>query len=175
MKFDDYLGKVVFVEPVFEVPGGNAWRPAPGWEWMTEIRIRRLPEGHDYDLRALQTRPYFAVIRAFDKSLPEPWVNADDAWRRGKGALVAAVHYRPGTFRGAIFVMDVRSAQLVCQVPLEAQSSPRVDDPGTLDADARGALTWDFEREIVRGSRAALGRISRVLRIDWGEAPFPER
>jgi hypothetical protein len=164
-RIHSYFGDVAFIRPILYQTTGEVWSPPQGWEWLTDSAIRRLPAAHDYDLGPLGTLRYLAVLRSSEKSLPEPL--APGTSRIGGRRMIAGTHFRPGTFRGGLFVMDIQRAAVVCQAPLDVTSSAFVDyrPDGPLAAAPQDAVTQDFQKQLVERSRAAMRQISQSARV----------
>jgi hypothetical protein len=160
-----YFGDVAFIRPILDESTGELWSPPQRWQWLTDPTILRLPAAHDYDRRTLATLRYLAVLRSGEKTLPEAL--APGTAGIGRRRLVAGTHFRPGTFRGGLFIMDIQRATVVCQTPLDVQGSAFVDyrPDGPLAETPQAALTADFQKQLFERAREAMRGISRVARV----------
>jgi hypothetical protein len=85
----------------------------------------------------------------------------------GNGKVLrAGVQFRPGRFRGGVFIMDVRTAAVVCQAPLDVRSSDAVwYEVHGKDETAEKQLQADFARQLTAGVHDALRQVSNVVKV----------
>ena len=168
-----YGHTIVWIWPMlYESPAPFAG-PADGWEWVTNPTIRRLiatrgdadAPGHD-ERRSVGRLRYVAVIRSVEKALPQALSEGDEL-PPGRKRLKSGVHFRPGTLRGAVFIMDIYSATLICQTPVEVRSGENIEYAvrGTMKSTAQQAVVDDFKHQFLERTRLAVRRISSLVRV----------
>jgi hypothetical protein len=161
--------------------------PATGpddWQWLEdgvlpEVFHPNLYEGSYLEDELRRTiaevlaNRYLAVLRASNRAMPrilKAGVQLDVLDRRRE--LRSGQSFTPGVFQGAILVMDIGAASVVCQATLEARSSATIvyrnrTSLGLMRQQPSKELRSDFQDRFHEAARASLGRISKLLDSPW--------
>jgi hypothetical protein len=177
-----WLGTLVLLPQIFGP--SMAWRAPLGprrsdedaWKWAHSEVVQRIQDsanaqeaGEDYGraLGEIARRRYVAWVEASRLTRPRPIAPGEEVAGGTRRRLVAGTHFSPGVIQGGLFVVDVRSASVVCQVPLDVTSSPSVEHAarGASAAAPQAALDDDFRARFREGERTALRRVSGVLHV----------
>ncbi len=140
--------------------------PDDGWGWVSDRSLNRSLDEDSSFARHLAQTVHVAVLSASDKALPEVEREGVAAGAGSAKTLRAGVHFRPGVFRGAVFIMDVREAEVVCQAPVEVHSADVVwYQVHGVDETAQRQLDADFAKQLWAGVHAALRQVSGVVKV----------
>ena len=154
------------------------------WLWLEDVGLREvfhpnLYEGYyrEDSLRKtildVRNERYLTVMRASERAMPRlinGGVQLDVLDRRRE--LRGGQSFSPGVFRGGIVVMDIETASVVCQVPLDVQSSPSLvyrkrARVGPMSQQPSHVLRDDFLEHFHEGARSSMGRITKLLDASW--------
>jgi hypothetical protein len=142
-------------------------KPSEDFKWLNGLGARKFlgtdSEGKPatgWDAAQLQKLGLVALLSSTERRLPK--VDGDK--------------FSAGTFKGALQIVDLAKATVVCETPLVFDTASEVEyrSRGMFSKSAERAVQDDFEQRAKRAGTAALRSISKVAFIStsgggWGD------
>jgi hypothetical protein len=152
------------------------------WQWLDNGALAvvfhpDLFEGRDREgslqstMREILDARYLVVLHASQRSMPRIIDAGTKIGLSRRSELRTGESFTPGGFQGALLVMDIDAASIVCQAKIDARSSASIEyrsRTGLLPSEKPSeALLGDFKDHLREAVHASLERISTLLQTSW--------
>jgi hypothetical protein len=153
------------------------------WQWLESLGLAEvfhpnlyqgsyLEDSLQSDMRHVLGERYLIVLRASKRSRPRIIDGGVEVGLLGRRSeLRSGESFIPGGFQGAILVMDVDAASVVCQATIDARSSASIEyrtRAGLLPRQQPSqVLLSDFKDNFREAARVSVRRISTLIDGSW--------